>query len=442
MLYSNKDLRRLILPLIVEYILSISVGMIDTMMISYAGDAAISGVSLVDMVNNLIIDIFSALATGGAVIVSQYLGRRDTDSASSSAGQLITLTALISLTVTALCLLLRSPILHLLFGTIEPDVMDSAMTYFRISAYSFPFLALNASCAALYRSMNNSRLTMAVAMGMNVLNVAGNSVLIFGFHMGVAGAAYSTLFSRAASAFTLFFLLTKPGKDVILRARAIFSWNAPLLRRIVFIAIPNGVENAIFSFGRILVVSVISGFGTAQIAANAVANNLDYLGVFAGQAMNLAMITVVGRCLGAGDTDAAEYYAKKLLKITYLMTLGVNIVLFSLLSPVLHLYSLSDEARHLAAILVIIHNGFGVLLWPLAFTLPNCLRAGGDVKFTMTVSVISMCVFRVLFSYLLGAYLGMGAVGVWIAMLFDWICRLTCFCIRFRKGTWKTIKVI
>ena len=442
MLFSNKDLRRLILPLIVEQILAISVGMIDTMMISHEGDAAISGVSLVDMVNHLLITVLSAVSTGGAVIVSQYIGHRDRDAANRAAGQLITVTTLISVGIAALCLILCRPLLSLLFGAIEADVMESAVTYFRISALSYPFLAVYNSCAALFRSMGNSRISMIVSAGMNIANAIGNAWLIFGLDMGVAGAAYASLFSRAAAAVVMFVLLLPQSNQVYLRMQTVFRWEWPLVRKILYLACPSGIENGIFQLGRVLVVSIIAGFGTTQIAANAVANNLDAMGCIAGQAMNLAMITVVGQCLGAGDTDQAEFFAKKMMKITYAATAAVNIIIFSNLFWILRIYDLSEEARSLALLLICIHNGFAMLLWPASFTLPNVLRAGGDVRFPMVISVSSMIVFRILFSLILGVGCSLGAVGVWIAMVLDWIFRSTNFYIRFRRGKWKTIKVI
>ncbi len=440
--FSGRDLRRLIIPLIIEQVLAVGVGMVDTMMISHAGEAAISGVSLVDMVNHLLITVFSALATGGAVIVSQYIGRGDRKNACDGAGQLVTFTALSSLGIALLCLVLQKPILSLLFGSIEADVMESALIYFRISACSYPFIALYNAGAALFRSMGNSRISMLVSAGMNIVNAAGNAILIFGLRMGVAGAAYASLLARAAAAVVILCLLLSEDRQVVLRARAVFTWRGDLVRKILFIALPNGVENGIFQLGRVLVVSIIAGFGTVQIAANAVANNLDSMGCIAGHAMNLAMITVVGQCLGAGDTSAAEYYAKKLMKITYLATAAINMTIFLNMPWILRVYDLSSEARTLAAILVLIHNGCAMLLWPASFTLPNVLRAGGDGRFTMVISVSSMILFRILFSIILGVYGGLGAIGVWISMVLDWIFRVTCFVIRFKGGKWKSIKVI
>ncbi|MBP3918879.1 MAG: MATE family efflux transporter [Clostridia bacterium] len=442
LLFSNQSLRRLILPLMVEQVLAISVGMVDTMMISQAGESAISGVSLVDMVNHLLITMLSALATGGAVIVSQYIGHKERDSACRAAGQLITVTTCISMGIAALCLCFRKPILGVLFGAIEADVMENALVYFRISAYSYPFLAVYNACAALFRSMGNSKISMYVSVGMNAVNAIGNAILIFGFQMGVAGAAYASLLSRALAALVMFVLLYPDKNYVFLRAKAIFSWNGACVARILRIAFPSGVENGIFQLGRVLVVSIIAGFGTTQIAANAVANNLDSMGCIAGQAMNLAMITVIGQCLGAGEKEQAEYFAHKLMKITYAATAAVNLTIFANLFWILKIYDLSDASRQLAVILIFIHNGFAMLMWPASFTLPNVLRAGGDVRYPMVISIFSMVVFRILFSLILGVGCNMGAIGVWIAMVMDWIFRTVNFVIRFKKGKWKTIKVI
>ena len=330
-MFSRKQLQKLILPLIVEQILAITVGMVDTMMISYAGEAAISGVSLVDMINILLINIFAAVGTGGAVVVSQYLGHGNKKLACRAAEQLITVSTVISTGIMLLGLLFRAPLLKLLFGTVEADVMQNAMIYFLISAFSFPFLAVFNACAATYRSMGNSRISMQVSVGMNIFNAIGNAVLIFGFQMGTAGAALSTLAARILGALVMMALMKNRKNDVYVIYRNLLMWERSMVRRILHIAIPNGVENGLFQLGRVLVVSIISRFGTAQIAANAVANNLDSMGCIAGQAMNLAMITVVGQCMGAGEKEQAVWYTKKLWKFTYQITAAVNsIILLSL----------------------------------------------------------------------------------------------------------------
>lgn len=441
-LFTGRQLRVLIFPLIVEQILAITVGMVDTMMISYAGEAAISGVSLVDMINVLLINIFAAVATGGAVVVSQYLGHNNRKLACRSAEQLITVAAVISTVLTLFCLLFRAPILRLLFGAVEADVMENAMIYFLISAFSFPFLAVFNSCAAVFRSMGNSKVSMEVSAGMNVLNAIGNAVLIFGFQMGTAGAALSTLVSRMLAAVVMMLLIKNTKNDVFVVWKNLFIWERDMVRRILHIAIPGGIENGLFQLGRVLVVSIISRFGTAQIAANAVANNLDAMGCIAGQAMNLAMITVVGQCMGAGEKEQAVWYTKKLWKITYIITVAANSVILLILPLLLNIYSLSPEAWRYAFILVSIHDGCAIFLWPSSFTLPNAMRAAGDVKFTMVVSVSSMFVFRIGFSVVLGIGFGLGAIGVWIAMVADWVCRVCFYLWRFFSRKWLEFQVI
>ena len=441
-MFTKDQLRKLILPLIVEQILAITVGMVDTMMISYAGEAAISGVSLVDMINVLLINIFAAVGTGGAVVVSQYLGHGNKKLACRAAEQLITVSVVISTGIMLLSLLFRAPLLRLLFGTVEADVMRNAMVYFLISAFSFPFLAVFNACAATYRSMGNSKISMQVSVGMNIFNAIGNAILIFGFQMGTAGAALSTLAARILGAAVMMVLMKNQKNDVYVIYRNLIAWERSMVRRILHIAIPNGVENGLFQLGRVLVVSIISRFGTAQIAANAVANNLDSMGCIAGQAMNLAMITVVGQCMGAGEKEQAVWYTKKLWKFTYMITAAVNSVILLSLPLLLNIYSLSPEAWRYAFILVCIHNGCAILLWPTSFTMPNALRASGDVRFTMVISVASMFIFRIGFSVVLGIYFGLGAIGVWIAMVLDWICRVSFYIWRFCSKKWLDFKVI
>ena len=441
-MFTREQLRKLILPLIVEQVLAITVGMVDTMMISYAGESAISGVSLVDMINVLLINIFAAVATGGAVVVSQYLGHGNRQKACHAAEQLITVSVVIAGGIMLFGLLFRAQILRLLFGTVEADVMRNAMIYFLISAFSFPFLAVFNACAATYRSMGNSKISMQVSAGMNVFNAIGNAILIFGLQMGTAGAALSTLAARVLGAVVMMVLIRNKENDVYVTFGNLFSWERDMVKRILHIAIPNGVENGLFQLGRVLVVSIISRFGTAQIAANAVANNLDAMGCIAGQAMNLAMITVVGQCMGAGEKEQAVWYTKKLWKFTYGITAAVNSVILLSLPLLLNIYSLSPEAWRYAFILVCIHDGCAILLWPTSFTMPNALRAAGDVRFTMVVSVASMFVFRIGFSIVLGIGMELGAIGVWIAMVFDWICRVTFYTWRFVSKKWLRYKVI
>lgn len=436
-MFTNRDLYKLIIPLIIEQLLAVTVGMADVMMVATAGEAAVSGVSLVDMINVLIINIFAALATGGAVVCAQCIGRKQKNEAGEYAKQLLFIVSTISITISLLVLIFKEPLLQLVFGKIEAEVMKNALTYIIISALSYPFLALYNGSAALFRAIGNSKISMKISVLMNLLNIIGNAIFVFGFNMGVAGVALSSLFSRMLAACIMLILLNKPNELLYIESLWKIRPEGWRLKRILGIGIPNALENSMFQLGRVLVVSIISGFGTVQIAANAVANNLDALGCIPGQAMSLAMITVVGQCVGAGDYKAVKDYTKKLLKMTYAFTILVNASILIGLPFILSIYKLSPETLKLATILVLIHDGCAMLMWPAAFTLPNALRAANDVKFTMVVSIFSMWTFRILFSVLLGKGMGLGAIGVWIAMIMDWIFRLTCFIIRFRREKWR-----
>ena len=437
-LFSNKDLRKLIIPLVLEQALAITVGMADTMMISSVGEAAVSGVSLVDMFNMLIFSVLSALSTGGAVVVSQNIGARRIDEARKSAKQLLLTVSYFSTLLTAFIILFRSNLLNLFFGNIEPEVMDAALTYLTISAISFPFLGIYNSCAAIFRSMGKTSMTFKVSIIGNVINVIGNAICIFILHMGVAGVAIPSFLSRAVMGIILYVILKNPKYEIYFD-RNKFQVDFNIIKKILYIGIPSGIENGIFQLGRVMVVSIISGFGTTQIAANGVANSLDNIGSLVGQAMNLAMIAVIGRCVGADDEKQITYYMKKLLLITYAATAAINIPVLLNLKSILTIYGLGVETTHLASILVIIHNGFAMVLWPMAFVFPNMLRACNDVQYPMMISIFSMFAFRVGFSYILGVQLGMGAIGVWIAMVIDWIFRITCFVGRYFHGDWKIL---
>ena len=435
-LFSKKDLRKLIIPLILEQTLAITVGMADTMMISSAGEAAVSGVSLVDMFNNLIISVLAALATGGAVVTSQCIGAGRREEACRSARQLVFTEAAITIGISVLVLLFHRQILGLFFGQIEADVMQNAIIYLIISVFSFPLLAVYDSCAALYRSMGNAQITLKISLLMNVINVVGNAIGVYVLKLGVAGVAIPSLVSRGVAGVVLFTLLHNPDNLVFL-TREKFKVDATIVKRILFIGIPSGIENGIFQLGRVLVVSIIAAFGTSQIAANGVANSLDSMGCIVGQAMSLAMITVIGRCVGAGEEGQVRYYTKKLLGETYFYTAVIISIILLLLPWILQIYGLGEETTRLSYILVMIHDGMAIFLWPASFVLPNMLRACNDVKYTMVVSIFSMITFRIGFSYVFGVHMGWMAVGVWAAMVIDWVFRVLCFVGRYLAGTWR-----
>ena len=335
------------------------------------------------------------------------------------------------------CLLLRGPMLRLFFGSIADDVFRAAMIYFTITAISYPFLALYNAGAAIFRSVGNSEASMRVSVIMNITNIVGNAFCIFVLRMGVAGVAVPTLVSRVLGAVIILKLTTRHDNVARVTWDGVKHLQPQMAKNILYIGIPSALENSLFQLGRVLVVSMISLFGTVHISANAVANNLDGMGCIVGQAIGLAMITVVGRCVGAQQLDQASYFTKKLLLWDYIAQGATNALILIFLNPLLSVYTLSDETRHLAWLLVMIHAGSAIFLWPAGFVLPNALRAANDVRFTMLTSILSMGIWRLAFSYILCVQMGMGAVGVWIAMVVDWVCRVTCFVVRFVSGAWK-----
>ena len=442
MLFSNKDLKKLLIPLVIEQILVMLVGMVDTVMVSSVGDAAVSGVALVDMVNYLVITVLTALTTGGAVVLSQYLGSGQPDQAECSAGQLMLVSALFSTGIALVCVLLRQGILKLFFGAVEPDVMDAALTYFLVTACSFPFLGIYNSAAAQFRAMSRTNVTMYVSLMMNTINIVGDFIGVRLLHAGVMGVAVPTLIARAAAAVVMAALAFGSRNQVRLRWTHIFAWDGGATRRILRVAVPGGVENGLFALGKVLVTSIVSNFGTVQIAANGVANSVDQIAILVVSSVNLATITVVGRCMGAQDPEQAEHYTKKLMKISYISTAILGGAVCLGLPVILRLYNLQPETLELAAVLIVMHNILAFALHPTSFNLANSLRAAGDVQFTMYVGVASMIVFRLGTAFLFGVVFGLGVLGVWIAMGMDWLARSVCFAWRWHKKAWQKCRVI
>lgn len=441
-MFSNKDLKRLIIPLVIEQLLVMLVGTIDTMMVSHAGESAVSGVALVDMIDYLIITILSALATGGAVVVSQYLGSGDKKKSNISAGQLFNVSAVLSVFIMIFCLVFHKVIIKLLFGKIEEDVMQACITYFVITSFSFPFLGIYNAGAALFRSMQKTNITMYISCLMNVINITGNAIGIFVFKAGVAGVAVPTLISRTTAAVLITILLFKQKYKIHYTRKSVLSLKKEYAGRILKIALPNSIENGLFALGRVLVSGIVALFGTTQIAAHGIANSIFPVIALMVNTINLAVIPVVGECIGAGEYQQSIFYTKKLMKISYISTVILAFFSFAFLLLVPYLYEITDETYRYICLLIIIHNAFAVLLEPTSFNLANSLRAAGDVKFTMIVGIGSMLIFRLGSGVLFGITMNLGVIGVCIAMGMDWFARSIAFTLRYKSGKWKNIKVI
>ena len=438
-LFSNRRLIRLIIPLMIEQGLTILVGMADGVMVASVGEAAIPGVSLVDMIAAVILVLFAALATGGAVVTSQFLGARNMEKAQRSAGQLILMAVSLGVLIMVPCLLLSEQLLMLCFGAIAPDVKAAGLIYLRITAFSFPFLALYNAGAAIYRSVGNSKVSMEASMLMNVINVVGNAFCIFVLKWGVVGVAVPTLISRMAAGIYMMVKCANPGLQLRPTRKGLTTIDQQMMGSILKIGVPSACENCFFSLGRLIVASMITLFGTSQVSANAVAGNIDRVGIIIGQAMGLAMVTVVGQCIGARDTEQAKYYTGKLLGWTYLAQGLTNVLIVIFVGNLVDFYSaLAPETRALAMRLSTIHASLAIVFWPISFVLPNALRAANDVKYTMWVGIFSMLACRILGSWVLCVHFGWGATGVWIAMVIDWVCRTSFFVPRVLSGKWKT----
>lgn len=436
--FTKADLRRLIVPLVIEQLLSITVGLSDSLMVSQVGEAAISAVSLVDTVNVLLVNAFASLATGGAVITGQYLGRREIGKAGHSAQQLLLFMGEVSLVVMVLFYLGKGFVLNVVFGQVEPDVAAYANTYYIIVEASIPFLALYSAGAALFRVMGNSGTSMWVSTAMNAINVVGNGLLIFVFHRGVEGVAIPTLVSRIFAAGAMLVLLRRPDLPMQVE-RFTFRHDRFVVKNILHFGVPNGIEGSMFQLGKILLLSTVSVLGTASVAANAIGNTLASFQVVPGTALGLAIVTVVSRCVGASEYDRARYYTKKMMRTAYLYTVLVIALILACLPLILKLYNVSDQAREWATQILWMHGICGILIWPLAFTLPQALRAAGDTRFTMVASTVSMWTLRVGLGILLGRYWGFGVVGIWIAMFADWVLRAALFVPRFHGHKWETM---
>ena len=437
MMFSNKYLMKLLWPLFIEQFLVFAVGLLDSVMVASVGEAAVSAVSLVDSVMVLVITVLTALATGGAVVVGQFLGQQKKDNANKAADQLMVFSVILTLAIIVIMYIFKDQFLSLVFGDIEKDVLEYCNTYYIIVVASIPFISIYNSGAALFRSVGNSKASMNVSLLMNIINVTGNAILIFGFHRGVEGVAIPTLISRITAAAVMIALLRNQNRQVHISRGIGVKPDWGFIKKILKIGVPNGVENSMFQLGKLILLSMISGLGTVSIAANAVSNAVSMIAVLPGMAMGYGVVSVISICVGAGDYGQVRFYTKKLLKWVYAAMLLTNVLIMLAMPFIIKIYGLSQETGELASQLIMVNCVSAIFIWPLSFTVPNVLRAAGDVTFTMIVGVASMWIFRIMFGIVLGKYIGLGVLGVWIAMVVDWAVRSICFCLRYHGSRWK-----
>ena len=441
-MYSNKDLRNLLIPLIIEQMLSALMGIADTFMVSNVSQEALSGVSLVDTINNVMVTVFMSLAASGTVVCSQFLGRRDELSARNAAGQVILCCLIAAAVPTVFCMIFTLPLLRLLYGGIETGVMRSASAYFVITALSYPFFALQLAGAAILRAEGETKKPMYVSLGTNLLNIAGNAVLIFAFRLGVRGAALSTLLSRMTAAAIMTGILMRGDRKLLINRFGLLLPKWRLIRMILRIGIPNSFENGMFRFGKLIVASTVSTLGTAAISAQAMIQLIEGIHGYPGEAVGTGLMTVAGTCMGAGRPDEAKRYTRKLLLTAECLMIGMALLIAVFLKPVVRIAALSEEAGALFIQIMILSLFVKSLLWVCSFVLPNTLRAAGDAAFCSVVSAASMWLFRVGLSTLLCRYFGVGLIGVWIGWYTDWLCRDIFYIGRYRSGKWCSKHVI
>lgn len=429
-MFTRKDLAKLLLPLIVEQLLAVLVGMADVVMVAAVGETAVSGVSLVDSISILIIQMLAALATGGSVVCAQYIGKKQPENACEAAGQLILVTTMVSVVIAVIALIGNRHLLAMIFGKVENSVMENAQIYFWLSALSYPFLAVYNSCAALYRAMGNSKVSMYASLVMNAINIAGNAICVFGLHMGVEGVGIPTLVSRAFAAILMLFLIQRPQNVIRIRNLQELRFNGRMIEDILKVGVPNGMENTMFQFGKLFLQSLVSSLGTVAIASYAVASNLVTFEYLVGNAIGLGIITIVGQCVGAGEWEQAKQYTKKLVLVNYAALVVICSLMILFRNQVVGIYNLSPEATRTSAEMLFAHS-LAMVVWPLAFTIPYSLRASFDAPFTMYVSVASMWIFRIASAYFFVKVLNLGVMGVWYGMYIDWVFRGLLFVNRF-----------
>ena len=442
LLFSNADLKKLILPLTLEQILFMLVGIADTLMVSALGEEAISGVSLINILEYFMYTVMSAICSGGGIVISQYIGAKNNVLAKQTANQLLSLAIFIAIILSALGLCYHNEFLHFLYGNVDRGVMQAADIYFLISVCSIPCIAIHQACSAMFRSMNETKIPLYTVILLNITNIVGNYIAVYILRSGVLGVALATVLARVVGNALMLFLSLQPKYILHINLSELLKLNIFLTRKILSISIPNGIENGLFAAGKVIMTSIVALFGTTQTAANAVSNTYQISAIFVVNAINMAMLTVVGQCVGANQYEQAKYYVKKLLKLSFICTAILSTLVILALPLTLDFYHISAETQKLVIILVILHNVAATILQPLCFNLPNAIRAAGDVGFTMRAGIGSMLIFRLGVAYIAGILLNYQILGVWFAMVADWFVRAMLFAYRWKSNVWQNYRIV
>ncbi len=441
-LYTNRALLALFIPLLIEYALEFFVGLADSIMVASLGEAAISGVSLVDFLMQLLIFSFSALATGGAVVAGQYLGDKQIDKAQNSATQLVWFSTILSTVLMILVIILRQFLIGILFGQIEADVWHNADIYLYIVALSIPFIAIYNAGAAIFRTTNDATLPMKIMLVCDILNIVGNAFCIYYLGWDVRGVAIPTVISRVLAALLVLYFAIDDGYKLHMKKTFRHKFDTKILRKVLQVGIPYGIENGLFQLGRVLVLSLVSTFGTMAIAANSVGYAIGIFSVLPGFAINLGLTAVISNCVGANDYEQARYYNKKCLILVFVSHIVINLVIFAILPLVLGIYNLSAQTAQMTTEMVVWHGIFAIIIWPLSFTIPATFRGAGDSKSVMYISLAVMFTCRIALSYVIADWMGIGVFGTWIAMFIDWYVRAGIYIYRYFSNKWTEYRVV
>ncbi len=441
-LYSNKALLALFIPLLIEYALEFFVGLADSIMVASLGEAAISGVSLVDFLIQLLIFSFSALATGGAVVAGQYLGDKQVGKAQNASTQLMWFSTILSIILMIFVIILRQFLIGILFGQIEADVWHNADIYLYIVSLSIPFIAIYNAGAAIFRTTNDASLPMKIMLVCDILNIAGNAFCIYYLGWDVRGVAIPTVLSRVLAALAILYFAVDENYKLHIKHTLKHKFDMLMLKKVLKVGIPYGVENGLFQLGRVLVLSLVSTFGTMAIAANSVGYAIGIFSVLPGFAINLGLTAIISNCVGANDFKQARYYNKKCIILVVISHIVVNLIIFAMLPMILGIYDLSAQTEAMTTQMVLWHGLFAIIIWPLSFTLPSTFRGAGDSKSVMYISLVVMFVCRIALSYVIADWMGVGVFGTWIAMFIDWYVRAGIYIYRYFSNKWTEYRVV
>ena len=463
-LFTGKQLLWLILPIVIENIFSTSLGMFDGIMVSTIDELghASNAVGNVDFINNLVIQLFSAFATGGAIITSQFLGAKNIDGAKNSGKHMLVIVLIFSVIIAALCLALNPLLLELFYPAVEDDVMELQRTYFYITAASFPFIGIFNGSAALLRAQRRSMVTMTSAGISCVVNIGLNALFIWGLNMGVAGAALATLIARAIPAVYMRVLLNSDKNVLTVKLFERFRFDGAMVKHILFIAVPSGIENCLFQLGKLMTNTFVNAgcyvvfdpvLGeniNIQANANTVANNLNNIASVVGGGVNTSVLTVIGQAVGTGDVDCVKYYIKKMFAIAFAANAVTVALIMATSHWLIYMWQFPEAAYPAALNCLYLCLSFQFVTYPLSFTSPAVLKATSDVKYVMWAAISSMIIMRVGVCFVLtsdaltpwlestfGFKFELGAMGFWISMCADWCVRSILFTGRLFTGRWR-----